>query len=63
MGWRGTRILHENMTFSKKLPEFQMGLRFDVASDQLRAQPRSRSKNEKKTSHNIEQHLYGFDID
>jgi hypothetical protein len=51
------------MTFSKKLPEFQMGLRFDVASDQLRAQPRSRSKNEKKTSHNIEQHLYGFDID
>jgi hypothetical protein len=40
-----------------------MGLRFTVASDQLSAQPHSRSNSEKKTSHNIEQHLYGFDID
>jgi hypothetical protein len=40
-----------------------MGLRFGVASDQLSAQPHnSRSKSEKKASHNIEQHLYGFDI-
>jgi hypothetical protein len=29
----------------------------------LSAQPRSRSNSEKKTSHNIEQHLYGFDIE
>jgi hypothetical protein len=41
-----------------------MGLRFDVASDQLSAQPyNSHSNSEKKTSHNIEQHLYGFDIE
>jgi hypothetical protein len=39
-----------------------MGLRFDVASDQLSAQPQSRSNSEKKTSHNIEKHLYDFDI-
>ncbi len=37
-----------------------MGLRFGVASDQPSAQPHSRSN---KTSHNIEQHLYGFDIE
>ncbi len=47
----------------KNFPEFQMGLRFAVASDQLSAQPHSRSNSEKKTSHNIEQHLYGFDIE
>ncbi len=41
---------------------FQMGLRFDVASDQLSAQPHSHSNSEKKASRNIEQHLYGFDI-
>jgi hypothetical protein len=41
-----------------------MGLGFGLASDQLSAQPHnSRSNSEKKTSHNIEQHLYGFDID
>jgi hypothetical protein len=41
-----------------------MGLRFDVASDQLSVQPHnSRSNSEKKTSHNIEQHSYGFDIE
>ncbi len=39
-----------------------MGLRFGVASDQLSAQPHSRSNSEKKASHNIEQHLYGFEI-
>jgi hypothetical protein len=40
-----------------------MGFRdFGVASDQLSAQPHSRSNSEKKTSHNIEQQLYGFDI-
>jgi hypothetical protein len=34
-----------------------------VASDQLSAQTHnSRSNSEKKTSHNIEQHLYGFDL-
>ncbi len=56
--WSGTRILRVDMTF----PEFQMGLRFDVANDQLSTQPHSLSNSEKKTSHNIEQHLYGFDI-
>jgi hypothetical protein len=41
-----------------------MGLGFGVASDQLSAKPYScRSNSKKKTSHNIEQHLYGFDID
>jgi hypothetical protein len=41
-----------------------MGLRFGVASDLLSAQPHNcRSNSEKKTSHNIEQHLLGFDID
>jgi hypothetical protein len=40
-----------------------MRLRFGVASDQLSAQPHSRSNSEKKTSHNNEQHLYGFDIE
>ncbi len=39
-----------------------MFLRFGVVSDQLSAQPHSHSNSEKKTSHNIEQHLYGFDI-
>jgi hypothetical protein len=39
-----------------------MGLRFAVASDQLSAQLHSRSNSEKITSHHIEQHLYGFDI-
>jgi hypothetical protein len=39
----------------RNFPEFQMGLRFDVASDQLSAQPHnSHSNSEKKTSHNIE---------
>jgi hypothetical protein len=34
-----------------------------VASDQFSAQTHnSRSNREKKTSHNIEQHLYGFDL-
>ncbi len=47
----------------RNFPEFQMGLRFAVASDQLSAQPHSRSNSEKKTSHNIEQQLYGFDIE
>jgi hypothetical protein len=36
---------------------------FDVASDQLSAKHPSRSNSEKKTSNNIEQHLYGFGID
>jgi hypothetical protein len=41
-----------------------MGLRFDVASYQISAQlQNSRSNNEKKASHNIEQHLYGYGID
>jgi hypothetical protein len=40
-----------------------MGLRFGVASDQLSAQLHSRSYGKKKTSHNIEQYLYDFDID
>jgi hypothetical protein len=41
-----------------------MGLRFGVASDQLSSQPlNSRSNSEKKALHNIQQHLYGFDID
>ncbi len=40
-----------------------MGLRFGVASDQLSAQPHSQSNSEKKTSHNIKQHLYGLDIE
>jgi hypothetical protein len=41
-----------------------MGLGFGVASDQLNAKPQLSFKlnSEKKTSHNIEQHLYGFDI-
>jgi hypothetical protein len=39
----------------RNFPEFQMGLGFDVASDQLSAQPHnSHSNSEKKTSHNIE---------
>ncbi len=46
----------------KNFPEFQMGLRFDVASDQLNAQPQSYYNSEKKTSHNVEKHLYRFDI-
>jgi hypothetical protein len=46
----------------KNFPEFQMGLRFDVASDQLSAQPHCHSNSGKKTSHNIKQHLYCFDI-
>jgi hypothetical protein len=51
-------------TFSKKLPRISNGFGiFDVASDQLSAQPHSRSNSEKKTLHNIEQQLYGFDID
>jgi hypothetical protein len=46
--WRGTRILHGDMTF--------MSFRWDfgVASDQLNAQPHNRSNSEKKTSHNFE---------
>jgi hypothetical protein len=39
------------------------GFGVGVASDQLKAQPHSHSNSEKKTSHNIEQHLYGFDIE
>ncbi len=39
-----------------------MGLRFNVASELLSTQPHSRSNSEKKTSHNIEQYLYGIDI-
>jgi hypothetical protein len=39
-----------------------MGLKFEVANEQLSAQSHnSRTNSEKKTSHNIEQHLYGFD--
>jgi hypothetical protein len=40
-----------------------MDLRFGVASNQLSAQPHIRSNSEKETTHNIEQHLYGFDIE
>ncbi len=62
--WRGTGILRVDMTFSRNFSEFQMGLRFDVASYQISAQlQNSRSNNEKKASHNIEQHLYGYGID
>ncbi len=65
MKWRGTRILRGDMTFSKKLPRVSDGFwNFDVASNQLSTEPHNcRSNSEKKTSHNIEQHLYGFDIE
>jgi hypothetical protein len=50
------------MTFSKKLPWVSDGFGiFDVASDQLSAQPHnSHSNSEKKTSHNIEQPFVQF---
>jgi hypothetical protein len=61
--WRGTRIRRVDIAFSKKLPRVSNGIEIDVASDQLSAQPyNSHSNSEKKTSHNIEQHLYGFDV-
>jgi hypothetical protein len=50
--WRGTRILHRDMTFLKKLPQVSDGFRILVC----------RSNSEKNTSHNIIQHLYSFDI-
>jgi hypothetical protein len=51
------------MTFSKKLPRVSNGFGILVWRDQLGAQPHNcRSNSEKKTSHNIEQHLYSFDI-
>jgi hypothetical protein len=63
MEWRGTRILYGDMIFFEETsPSFRWVWDVDVASDQLSAQPRSRSNSEKKTSHNIEQHLYSFDI-
>jgi hypothetical protein len=53
--WRGTKILLCGyMTYSRRnFPEFQMGLRFGVPSDQLSAQPHIRSNSEKK---NFTQH-------
>jgi hypothetical protein len=48
----------------RNFPEFQMSLKFGVASDQLSAQPHNcRSNNEKKTSHSIKKHSYCFDIE
>jgi hypothetical protein len=53
------------MTFSKKFPRVSDGFEIRCeASDQLSAQPQnSRSNSEKKTSPNIEQHLYSFGIE
>jgi hypothetical protein len=55
---RGYDLLEETS------PSFRWVWDFDVASDQLSAQPHNcHSNSEKKTSHNIEQHLYSFYID
>jgi hypothetical protein len=64
----GWSTLHKNPSRGYDLleetsPSFRWVCDFDVASYQLSAKPHnSRSNSEKKTSHNIEQHLYGFHL-